>query len=310
MRISPTAYTCAGKMEYKYRDHASRRRQWKGKSQNWDSKIRRRVPRDSDLRKTLLARASSIYKRQTHPLIKGPPHKNKSVLYSNKYLVRLDTKTYWLLTINRNVTLTLSNLALFADDRTTFSENSNTAWCEHWNIKINEDKTWAIYFPHSIRPSESLLTLNGRNIPFLNSVKYLYVIFDKKITWRPHREMIKTKAFRTFIRVYVLFKSERLSTNIKLTLHKALIRSVMTHACFIWEFVADTHLIKLQRLENKVPHSTDNTQTCMPVREMQMASHLPYVHDYMPKIMHARSRSHSKSWQWKCSLYSTRWSPT
>jgi hypothetical protein len=30
------------------------------------------------------------------------------------------------------------------------------------------------------RPPGSLLTLNGRNIPFVNNVKYLGVIFDKK----------------------------------------------------------------------------------------------------------------------------------
>jgi hypothetical protein len=45
-----------------------------------------------------------------------------------------------------------------------------------------------------------------------------------------HVEMIKAKAFRTFIRLYTLFTSERLSANIILTLHKALIRSVMTYA--------------------------------------------------------------------------------
>jgi hypothetical protein len=45
---------------------------------------------------------------------------------------------------------------------------------------------------------ESLLTLNGRNIPFVNNVKYLGVIFDKRITWRLHIEMIEAKAFRTF----------------------------------------------------------------------------------------------------------------
>jgi hypothetical protein len=37
---------------------------------------------------------------------------------------------------------------------------------------------------------------------FVNIVKYLGVIFDKKITWGPHIEMIEVKAFRTFIRVY------------------------------------------------------------------------------------------------------------
>jgi hypothetical protein len=107
--------------------------------------------------------------------------------------------------------------------------------------------------------------------------------------------MIKTKAFRIFIKVYALFKSERLSINIKLTLHKALIRSVMTQACSVWEFAADTLLIKLQRLENKVHRSTGNFLRPTPVCEMQMGFHLPYVHDYMTKILHARSRSHSKS---------------
>jgi hypothetical protein len=43
-------------------------------------------------------------------------------------------------------------------------------------------------------------TLNGWNIPFVNNVKYLAVIFDKKITWRSHRKTIEAKAFRAFIR--------------------------------------------------------------------------------------------------------------
>jgi hypothetical protein len=58
--------------------------------------------------------------------------------------------------------------------------------------------------------------------------------------------MIEAKAFRTFIRLYTLFKSERLSANIKLTLHKALNRSLMTYACPAWELAADTYLLKLQ----------------------------------------------------------------
>jgi hypothetical protein len=58
--------------------------------------------------------------------------------------------------------------------------------------------------------------------------------------------MIEPKALRTFIRIYSLFKSKLLSANIKLTLHKALIRSIMTYACPDWEFVAESHLLKLQ----------------------------------------------------------------
>jgi hypothetical protein len=45
----------------------------------------------------------------------------------------------------------------------------------------------------------------------------------------------------TFIRIYSLFRGEHLSANIKLTLYKALIRSVMIYACPAWKLVADTY---------------------------------------------------------------------
>jgi hypothetical protein len=88
-------------------------------------------------------------------------------------------------------------------------------------MKINEDKIQAIYFSHRFRPPGAHLTLNGRNIPFINHVKYLGVTFDKRITRRLQIKLIEAKAFRTFIRIYSLFKCDRLSTNVKLTLHKA-----------------------------------------------------------------------------------------
>jgi hypothetical protein len=50
-----------------------------------------------------------------------------------------------------------------------------------------------------------------------------------RTTWSLHIEMIEAHAFRTFISIYSLFKSECLSANIKLTLHKAPIKSVMTY---------------------------------------------------------------------------------
>jgi hypothetical protein len=123
-------------------------------------------------------------------------------------------------------------------------------------MKINEDKIQTIYFSHRIRPPEAHLTVNGRNITFVNHVKYFGVIFDKRITGRLHIEIIEAKVFRTFIRIYTLFKCERLSANIKLTLHKALIRLVMTYACPACELATDPYFLKLQRLQNKVLGAT------------------------------------------------------
>jgi hypothetical protein len=59
-------HPCGSAVEHLHRDPASRRRRWKGKSQIWDS--------HSNRRKTKLARASSIYKRQTRLLVReGAP---------------------------------------------------------------------------------------------------------------------------------------------------------------------------------------------------------------------------------------------
>jgi hypothetical protein len=43
-----------------------------------------------------------------------------------------------------------------------------------------------------------------------------------------------------------LFKNERLSTNIKLPLYKAMNKSVMTYACSIWEYASYAYLFKEQ----------------------------------------------------------------
>jgi hypothetical protein len=99
------------------------------------------------------------------------------------------------------------------------------------------------------------------------------------MTWRLRVEMIQAKAFRTFIRLYSLFKSERMSANIKLTIHKALIRSVMTYACPAWEFAAEIHLLKLQRLQNKVLCTIGKLPRHTPVRKLHVAFQISYVYD-------------------------------
>jgi hypothetical protein len=131
--------------------------------------------------------------------------------------------TFYNLYINDTSQTPGVNLALFADDTCLYATDrkegyvlrkfqrgldSMAAWCKRWNIKINEDKTRTIYFTRVNRPPDSLLTLNGQNIPFVNSVKYLGVLFYKRMTWRLHIQMIEAKAFRTFIRIYSLLKSE------------------------------------------------------------------------------------------------------
>jgi hypothetical protein len=102
------------------------------------------------------------------------------------------------------------------------------------------------------------------------------------LTWRLHIETVTPEAFRTFIILYSLFKSDRLSTNSEVIHHKALIRPVMNCACLAWEFAADTRQTKLQRLQNKVIHIVGKFPRSVPIHDMHMAFPFPYVYDLPP----------------------------
>jgi hypothetical protein len=123
------------------------------------------------------------------------------------------------------------------------------------------------------------------------SCKMSRVIFDKRITWRMLLETIAAEAFRTFIRVYPLFKSRRLSTNIKSTLHKALIRSVMTYTCSASELAADTYFMKLQRLQNKVLCIVFKFPRPTPTRQLRVAFKIPCVYDLIQNYSSSRQKS-------------------
>jgi hypothetical protein len=58
----------------------------------------------------------------------------------------------------------------------------------------------------------------------------------------------------------------------------------MTYACPTWEFAADTHLMKLQRLQNRVLRAIGNLDRSTPVRDLRSAFKIPYVYDYITKL--------------------------
>jgi hypothetical protein len=58
----------------------------------------------------------------------------------------------------------------------------------------------------------------------------------------------------------------------------------MTYACPTWEFAADTHLLKLQRLQNRVHRTVGDLDRRTPVRDLHLAFKIPYVYDNITKL--------------------------
>jgi hypothetical protein len=68
----------------------------------------------------------------------------------------------------------------------------------------------------------------------------------------------------------------------------------MTYACPAWELAADTHLLKLQLMQNKVLRTVGNFPRCTPVRDLHTAFNLPYVYDYtsITKLCRQQAKSY------------------
>jgi hypothetical protein len=58
----------------------------------------------------------------------------------------------------------------------------------------------------------------------------------------------------------------------------------MTYACPAWESAADTHLLKLQLLQNMVLRTIGNFPRRTPVRELHTAFNILYVYDFITKL--------------------------
>jgi hypothetical protein len=58
----------------------------------------------------------------------------------------------------------------------------------------------------------------------------------------------------------------------------------MTYACPAWEFAADSHLLKLQRLQKKILRTIGKFPRRTPICDLYIALKLPYIYDYITKL--------------------------
>lgn len=90
-------------------------------------------------------------------------------------------------------------------------------------------------------------------IPFSDTVKYLGIFIDKKLTFRKHIESSADKALKCFRSFYPLLnKKSKLSTDNKIIIFKSVIRPIMLYGCCVWGNAAHSHIKKLQVLQNRI----------------------------------------------------------
>lgn len=139
-----------------------------------------------------------------------------------------------------------SRTALFVDDTLFYatSTNNNSAvkkvqkqidltqtWFSEWKLSVNVNKTSAIIFSHKSTRFTNKIKINNTSINWSNSMKYLGVYLDRKLTFNKHVNNIITKAKRSNFCLYsVINEDSPLPTSTKSYIFKSYIRTILTYA--------------------------------------------------------------------------------
>ena len=131
--------------------------------------------------------------------------------------------------------------------------NAVSRWAESNGFKFSTQKTVAVRFTRS-RRAETIptLTLNGTILPYEDKVKFLGVIFDKKLTWDPHIDSLKLKVKKSLNILKVVsgfdWGADKRSL---LKLYDSVCRSKLDYACQIYSSACKTKLKELDVVHNQ-----------------------------------------------------------
>jgi hypothetical protein len=173
----------------------------------------------------------------------------------------------YLLYINDMPTTSNSITATFADDTAVLAVgetvetstkklqsavNKVATWTTKWRIELNESKSVHIDFTNK-RITQQSIFINGAQVPYTNTAKYLGMNLDAKLRWKEHIKKKRDELNIKFRKMYwLLGRNSELSIHNKLLLYKQVLRPVWSYGIQLWGCASNSNIQVIQRYQNKV----------------------------------------------------------
>ena len=134
--------------------------------------------------------------------------------------------------------------------------------------------------------------INNTIIPSKDSVRYLGMTLDRRLTWKKHISE-KTKQLKEKLRKFYWLTSRRSKLNIqnKITLYKALIKPVWTYGIQLWGTASNSNIEILQRFQSKTLRFLLNAPWYVTNKTIHRDLKIPTVKDEIHK---SRSRYNTR----------------
>ena len=160
-----------------------------------------------------------------------------------------------------------TELAKFADDSTIWRKGRNfcelqknmqkaldkfMAWANDWGFKVSEKKTVGMLVSRDRGISRMTLCMNGKTIEFKDQTKFLGVIFDRRLTWKPHIDETVDRCTKILNLMRKITGSTWGANRVTLMMvYRALIRSVLDYGSLAFMNCAPLLLRKLDTIQYK-----------------------------------------------------------
>ncbi|KFM60065.1 putative RNA-directed DNA polymerase from transposon X-element, partial [Stegodyphus mimosarum] len=128
--------------------------------------------------------------------------------------------------------------------------------------------------------------MNNIPIPWTKQARYLGVILDSHLTWKPHIKHVLTKfRARKLTLAPLIARDSALSLDNKILLYKAMLRPIMTYASPVWGYVCHTHLNKLQVQQNAFLRQATRCRWFIRNEALHRELNVPTLNDYIKHLM-------------------------
>jgi ribonuclease HI len=221
--------------------------------------------------------------------------------------------------------LNIENM-LFADDSATFKSGKNLKfivdqmqkhldkiahWCDEWGFKLSESKTVAVVFSLKHIPADIMKNLKIGNKPVRveNTVKFLGVVFDNRLTWRSHIEYLNNKCKRRLQLMQVICGNKwGADITSLLTVYKTLVRPIIDYGAIAYDSASKTMQDVVERIQNRALRictgcmkSTEvallqNECGIMPLRFRRLEQQIKFAITIKSTINHPASNAVSDNW--------------
>ena len=129
--------------------------------------------------------------------------------------------------------------------------NRLNEWTNMNGFRFSVTKTTSMHFCCRRHCPAMVLRMNGISIYPSSEARFLGLILDSRLTYRPHLKLLRDRCFKALnILKYVSRTSYGADRKTLLLLYRSLVRSKMDYACFIYDSASDSVKRKLDAVHN------------------------------------------------------------